>query len=83
MIVRIAFEDVGPPLVDDPGRVGAVSKLGVDETSFQAAKPGKATTYVTGLVDLDEPRMIDLVQGNAAADLRRWCANADCSFARR
>jgi hypothetical protein len=28
-------------------------------------------------VDLDEPRMIDLVQGNAAADLRRWCANAD------
>lgn len=32
---------------------------------------------MTGLVDLDEPRMIDLVQGNAAADLRCWCANAD------
>jgi transposase len=75
--VMNAVVEHGTPLVDDPGRVGPVAKLGVDETSFQAARPGKATTYVTGLVDLDEPRMIDLVQGNAAADLRRWCANAD------
>jgi len=67
----------GTPLADDPDRVGPVIKLGVDETSFQAARPGQATRYVTGLVDLDRCRMIDLVRGNAAADLRRWCANAD------
>ena len=42
----------GTPLVDDPDRVGDVTKLGVDETSFHAAKPGLATKYVTGLVDL-------------------------------
>jgi hypothetical protein len=54
-----------------------VDKLGVDETSFQAARPGRATRYVTGLVDLDGRRMIDLVPGNSAGDLRRWCAQAD------
>jgi transposase len=67
----------GTPLADSPERVGAVVKLGVDETSFQAARPGLATRYVTGLVDLERRAMIDLTPGNRAADLRRWCANAD------
>lgn len=69
----------GTPLADDPERVGAVAHLGVDETSFQAARPGRATTYVTGLVDLQQRPMIDLTPGNSAGDLRRWCANADPS----
>ncbi len=67
----------GTPLVDDPDRVGDVTKLGVDETSFQAARPGLATRYVTGLVDLDRRAMINMTPGNRAADLRRWCSNAD------
>ena len=75
--VMNAVIEHGTPLVDDPGRVGPVTKLGVDETSFQAARPGKATRYVTGLVDLERRAMIDLVPGNTAADLRGWCANAD------
>ena len=40
-------------------------------------RPGVATKYVTGLVDLDRRAMIDMKPGNRAADLRRWCANAD------
>jgi transposase len=75
--VMNAVIEHGTPLADDPGRVGPVDKLGVDETSFQAARPGRATRYVTGLVDLDGRRMIDLVPGNSAADLRGWCARAD------
>ena len=67
----------GTPLADDPDRVGVVAKLGVDETSFQAARPGLATRYVTGLVDVDRRAMIDMTPGNTAGDLRRWCANAD------
>jgi transposase len=67
----------GSPLANDPGRVGDVAQLGVDETSFQAARPGRSTSYVTGLVDLEQRRMIDLVPGNSAADLRRWCASTD------
>lgn len=75
--VMNAVIEHGTPLVDTPDRVGTVTKLGVDETSFQAARPGQTTKYVTGLVDLDRRAMIDMTPGNTAADLRRWCANAD------
>ena len=75
--VMNAVIEHGTPLVDDPDRVGVVAKLGVDETSFQAARPGLATKYVTGLVDLERRAMIDMTPGNRAADLRRWCANSD------
>jgi transposase len=67
----------GTPLVDDPERVGAVRQLGVDETSFLAATPQHATVYATGLIDLERHVVIDMVEGNSAADLRRWTTNAD------
>ena len=66
----------GTPLVDDPARVGAVRQLGVDETSFLAANRHHATVYATGLIDLERHIVIDMVEGNSAADLRRWTANA-------
>jgi transposase len=75
--VMNAVVEHGTPLVDDPGRVGTVRHLGIDETSFLAAQPRRSTVYVTGLVDLRRHRMIDMTPGNTAADLRRWCANAD------
>ena len=34
-----AVEEHGWPLVDDPDRVGPVTTLGVDETSFLAGYP--------------------------------------------
>jgi transposase len=67
----------GTPLVDDPGRVGTVHQLGVDETSFLRANRDHSTVYATGLVDLEDRIVIDMVRGNRAADLRRWTANAD------
>src|ERR671911_485172 len=67
----------GTPLVDDPQRVGRVRQLGVDETSFLAANRHHATVYATGLIDLERHVVIDMVEGNSAADLRRWTANAD------
>ena len=75
--VMNAVTEHGTPLVDDPDRVGRVAHLGVDETSFLAANREHATIYATGLVDLKARIVIDMVEGNAAADLRRWCANAD------
>jgi hypothetical protein len=38
-----AVVEHGTPLVDDPARVGAVDKLGVDETSWRRAKRLHAT----------------------------------------
>lgn len=67
----------GTPLVDDPGRIGAVKQLGVDETSFLRANRVHPTIYATGLVDLAAKVLIDMVEGNAAADLRRWTKKAD------
>ena len=49
----------------------------MDETTYLSAKPSHPTIYATGLVDLEVKVLIDLVEGNAAADLRRWTANAD------
>jgi transposase len=66
----------GTPLVDDPDRVGRVRQVGIDETSFLAATRDHATIYATGLVDLERHVVIDMVEGNSAADLRRWTANA-------
>ena len=54
-----------------------VRALGIDETSFLSATREHRTIYVTGLVDLDRKRIIDMVEGNAAPDLRRWCAEQD------
>jgi transposase len=72
-----AVVEHGVPLVDDPQRVGRVRQLGIDETSFLAANRHHATIFATGLVDLERHRVIDMVQGNSAADLRRWTMNAD------
>ena len=67
----------GTPLVDDPDRIGNVTQLGVDETSFLTANRTHATIYATGLVDLQAKVIIDMVEGNAAPDLRRWTEGAD------
>lgn len=75
--VMNAVIEHGTPLVDDPDRVGSVRQLGVDETSFLKANREHSTIYATGLVDLQARIVIDMVKGNAAADLRRWCTNAD------
>jgi len=74
--VMNAVIEHGTPLVDDPDRVGPVTQLGVDETSFLKATPTHPTIYATGLVDLDRHIVIDMVNGNSAGDLRRWTANA-------
>ncbi|MGH8302878.1 MAG: ISL3 family transposase [Steroidobacteraceae bacterium] len=67
----------GTPLVDDPTRVGTVRAMGIDETSFLSANRDHSTIYATGLVDLRGKKMIDMVEGNSASDLRRWCASQD------
>ena len=67
----------GTPLVDDPKRVGKVKALGIDETSFLSANRERSTIYATGMVDLGRRKIIDMVEGNSASDLRRWCAGQD------
>ncbi len=77
-----AVELHGPPLVDDPRRVGPVRALGVDEHTYLSATPAHATIYATSLVDLDRRIVIDLFEGKSAAKLRRWSASARSAGAR-
>jgi len=72
-----AVVDYGRPLVDDPARIAGVSALGVDETTFLHARPGRRTVQVTGFVDLHHARLLDVVPGRSGAAAGRWLAGRD------
>jgi len=70
--VMDAVREHGEPLVDDPERVGVVSALGVDETSWLTATADHPTPFATGLVDLRAKVVIDVIRGNSGKDLGFW-----------
>jgi transposase len=67
-----AVRDHGIPLVDDPTRLNGVAALGLDETSFLKATRVAPTRYVTGLVDLECGRLLDLVADRTRAAVDGW-----------
>lgn len=70
--VMRAVVEFGQPLVDDPARLARVTGLGVDETAFLAANARHHTSYVTGFVDLDTGRLLDVVPDRCAASVSGW-----------
>jgi transposase len=70
--VMAAVKEHGEPLVDDPARVGTVEQLGVDETTWLSATRDHPTLFATGLVDLEQRIVIDVVEGNSGGDLGGW-----------
>jgi transposase len=70
--VMQAVRDYGRPLVEDPGRTADVEALGLDETAFLRASPAHPTLYVTGFVDLQRHRLLDVVPGRSGAGVRAW-----------
>jgi transposase len=67
-----AVADHGTPLVDDPTRLDGVAALGLDETSFLKATRIAPTRWVTGLVDLEGGRLLDLVADRTRAAVAGW-----------
>src|ERR671910_3561785 len=67
-----AVADHGRPLVDDPARLNGVAALGLDETSFLKATRTAPTRYVTGLVDLERGRLLDVVADRTRAAVDGW-----------
>ena len=67
-----AVRDHGRPRVDHLSRLRMPSAIGIDETSFLAASARHPTLLVTGFVDLDRHRLIDVVPGRSAAAVSRW-----------
>jgi transposase len=70
--VMRAVTDHGQPLLEDPGRLDGVAALGLDETSFLKATRTAPTRYVTGLVDLERGRLLDVVADRTKAAVGGW-----------
>jgi transposase len=70
--VMRAVHDHGTQLVDDPGRLDGVAALGLDETSFLNATRLASTRWVTGLVDLEQGRLLEVVADRTRAAVDRW-----------
>jgi transposase len=69
-----AVHEHGTPLVEDPGRLEGVATLGLDETSFLKATRLTPTRWVTGLVDLERGRLLDVVADRTRAAVDGWLA---------
>jgi transposase len=67
-----AVRDHGGQLVEDPTRLDGVAALGMDETSFLRATRTAPTRWVTGLVDLERGRLLDLVADRTRAAVDGW-----------
>ena len=67
-----AVADHGTPLVDDSARLEGVATLGLDETTFLKATRLAPTRYVTGLVDLEQGRLLDVVADRTRAAVNGW-----------
>jgi transposase len=67
-----AVRDHGRPRVDHLARLGAPSAVGLDETSFLAATAEHPTLLVTGIVDLDAGRLVDVLPARSAVAVTDW-----------
>jgi transposase len=75
--VNDAVMAYGTPLVDDPGRIAAVSALGLDETLFARTGKWRTQHWCTSIVDVSpgQPaQLLDVVPGRSAAGPSRWLA---------
>jgi transposase len=69
-----AVRDHGRPRVDHLARLGAPSAVGLDETSFLAATAEYPTRLVTGIIDLDAGRLVDVLPARSAVAVTDWLA---------
>jgi transposase len=69
-----AVRDHGRPRVDHLARLGAPAAVGLDETSFLAATAERPRLLVTGIVDLDTGRLIDVLPARSAVAVTDWLA---------
>jgi transposase len=67
-----AVAEHGTPLVEDTGRLEGVATLGLDETTFLKATRVAPTRYVTGLVDLEGGRLLEVVADRTRAAVDDW-----------
>ncbi len=69
-----AIERTGPVRVTDPQQLELAAMVGFDETVMQPAHRRQRRRFVTAIVDVATGRILDVIEGRDAADLRAWLA---------
>jgi transposase len=64
----------GSALVDDPGRIGSPTAVGLDETLFVREGPRRRQRWSTSIVDVGAGVLLDVVPGRDSAGPCRWLA---------
>lgn len=64
----------GEALVDDPGRVGEPTALGLDETLFVRLGEFHRQHWSTSIVDVRAGKLLDVVPGRSSVEPCRWLA---------
>jgi transposase len=64
----------GRPLIDDPGRIGDVTAVGLDEVLFCRYGPFRHRQWSTQVVDVARGQLLDVVAGRDAASACAWFA---------
>ena len=70
-----SVRDHGRPRVDHLARLGAPTAVGLDETSFLAATAEHPTLLVTGIIDLDAGRLVDVLPARSGVAVTDWLAS--------
>jgi transposase len=73
--VNAAVIAYGRKLVDDPARIGDVEALGLDEVLFARRGPRRRKAWSTSIVDVDQGRLLDVVEGRDSTPVCAWLAN--------
>ena len=73
--VNDAVVAYGEALVDDDqARIGTPRAVGLDETLFNRTGPFRTPSWSTAIVDVANPRLLDLVEGRDAGPACVWFA---------
>jgi len=64
----------GTALVDDPGRFGVVTAVGLDEALFVRLGPFHRLNWSTSIVDVDNGQLLDVVPGRSGKAPAEWLA---------
>ena len=80
-----AMRDYGEPLIDDLARLVGVHAIGVDETTFLAARAGTSTQFVTGIVTMPGSgracaQLLDVVPGRTPTAVHDWFSACDPAY---
>jgi transposase len=70
--VNDALLHYGEALVDDEGRFGNVSALGLDEVLFVHDGPYRRLVFSTSIVDVEKGQLLDVVPGRSGKAPTQW-----------